>query len=115
MKKLWRDIVDEVRHLGIRTKIHVIVGLFVAVIGLLLFTSIHSVRLQTAFRQDLAASASAALNVERVNGLIYAIVMESRGIYMSTERAKVKEFADELLKRNRELAGVMKRWEETVL
>jgi len=114
MKKLWRDIVDEVRHLGIRTKIHVIVGLFVAVIGLLLFTSIHSVRLQTAFRQDLAASASAALNVERVNGLIYAIVMESRGIYMSTERMVVKRYSDALLKRNRELDSVVAEWQKTV-
>jgi methyl-accepting chemotaxis protein len=27
----------------------------------------------------------------------------------------VKKFADELLKRNHELAGIMTRWEETVL
>ena len=40
--------------------------------------------------------------------------MELRGIYMSTDRAKVKEYADELLKRNRELAGVMERWKQTI-
>ncbi|WP_247513131.1 hypothetical protein [Bradyrhizobium sp. 157] len=40
--------------------------------------------------------------------------MESRGIYMSTDRAKVKQYGDELLKRNRELTGVMERWKQTV-
>ncbi len=114
MTAILRDTVDEFRGTGIRRKAYAIGGLFVIVIALLLFTSIHSVRLQTAFRQDLATSASAALNVERVNGLIYAIVMESRGIYMSTERAIVGRYGDALLKRNRELASVVAEWQETV-
>jgi PAS domain S-box-containing protein len=114
MKKLWLDIVDEFRQLGIREKTYAIYGLFAVLIALLIFTSIHSVRLQTAFREDLATSASSALNIERVNGLIYAIVMESRGIYMSTERAKVKQYGDSLLKRNRELASVVGEWQTAV-
>jgi PAS domain S-box-containing protein len=76
--------------------------------------SIQSVRLQTAYRHLLASTATNAINIERVNGLIYAIVMESRGIYMSTDRPKVKQFGDELLKRNRELADVVAGWEQTV-
>jgi PAS domain S-box-containing protein len=54
--------------------------------------SIQSVRLQTAYRHLLASSATAAINIGRVNGLIYAIVMESRGIYISTDRTKAKQF-----------------------
>jgi hypothetical protein len=66
--------------------------------------SVQAVRLQSAFRDDVAAASTAAISIERVNGLIYAIVIESRGIYMSTERSKVRQFGDEMLKRNRELA-----------
>src|SRR6266436_4634737 len=102
MKKLWFDVVGEFHDLGIRAKIYTIGGLFVVLIALLLTISIHSVRLHTTYREDLATSANSALNIERVNGLIYAIVMESRGIYMSIERPIVKRYGDALLKRNRE-------------
>ena len=93
--------------LGIAEKIYGIVGLLVVV-------SIQSVRLQGAYRHLLADSATAAINTERVNGLIYAIVMESRGIYMSTNSAKAKPYSDQLLKRNRELADVVAGWEESL-
>src|ERR1700755_1795609 len=43
-------------------------------------------------------------NVERVNGLIYAVVMESRGIYMSTDIPTAKRYGDLLLKFNDRLA-----------
>jgi len=49
MKTLWLDTVDEFRRIGIRGKAYAIGGLFVIVIALLLFTSIHSVRLQRRF------------------------------------------------------------------
>ena len=110
MAGLRRSVID----LSVAEKSYAIVAGLVIVTSVLLVMSIQTVRLQTGYRHLQSSSAQAANNVGRVNGLIYAIVMESRGIYMSTERAKVKEYADELLKRNRELTGVMKRWEETV-
>jgi PAS domain S-box-containing protein len=73
--------------------------------------SVQSVRLQISYRHLQAASASAAINIGRVNGLIYAIVMESRGIYMSSDRTTIREYGDQLLKRNRELAEVMGTWQ----
>src|SRR5437660_9287128 len=36
---------------------------------------------------EIEAASLGALNVERVDGLIYAVVMESRGIYMSSDIA----------------------------
>jgi PAS domain S-box-containing protein len=100
--------------LSVTEKIYGIAAGLMVVTTVLMVMSIQSVRLQTGYRHLQASSAYAATNVGQVNGLIYAIVMESRGIYMSTDRAKVKQYADELLKRNRELAGVMERWKETV-
>jgi methyl-accepting chemotaxis protein len=56
----------------------------------------------------------AALNVQRVNSLVYAVVMESRGVYMSTEPATVKKFGDGLLKFNQQILGVVKNWESII-
>ncbi len=53
----------------------------------------------------------AALNVEHVNALVYAVVMESRGVYMSTQPADVKKFGDGLLKFNNNILAVVKDWE----
>ena len=56
----------------------------------------------------------AALNVQRVNSLVYAVVMESRGVYMSAEPADVKKYGDGLLKFNDQILGVVKNWEAIV-
>jgi methyl-accepting chemotaxis protein len=53
-------------------------------------------------------------NVERVNGLIYAVVMESRGIYMSPDIPTAKKFALGLLKFNDQIGGVVTEWQRTV-
>jgi methyl-accepting chemotaxis protein len=57
---------------------------------------------------------AAALNVERVNGLVYAVVMESRGVYMSDKPETVKKFGDGLLKFNDQIVGVVEKWQEIV-
>lgn len=114
IRAIAADLASGIDRLGVAGKIYGVVALLVVVTALLLVMSIQSVRLQTAYRHLLTTSSTAAVNVGRVNSLIYAIVMESRGIYMSADRAGAKPFEDELLKRNRELASVMAGWEETV-
>jgi PAS domain S-box-containing protein len=114
MNRLRDYLVNELRKLSIADRIFAIVVALAILTTLLLVMAIQSVRLQTAYRNQLATSATAALNIERVNGLIYAIVMESRGIYMSTDRAKVKVYADAILSRNRDLAKVVSEWQGTI-
>ena len=114
IRAIAADLASWIHDLGVAEKTYTIVAALVVVTTLLVAVSIQSVRLQTAYRQLLATSATAAINIERVNGLIYAIVMESRGVYMSTDRVNAKLFSDELLKRNRELADVVARWEATI-
>ncbi|MBR0753964.1 PAS-domain containing protein [Bradyrhizobium jicamae] len=96
--------------MSVAEKSYAIMGGLIIVTVVLLAMSIQTVRLQSGYQHLQTASMQAGDNVGRVNALIYAIVMESRGVYMSTERAKAKQFAEELLKRNRELAEVMKQW-----
>jgi PAS domain S-box-containing protein len=116
ISRTWKLLSDPAHALGnlrIAEKISAIVGLLVIVMTLLMVMSIQSVRLQSEYRRALATSAETAINIGRVKALIYAIVMESRGIYMSTDPGPVKRYADELLRRNRELAGVVAEWEKT--
>ena len=86
-------------------------ALLTAAIALLSdYNSSRSVELTGAIETANAA----ALNVERVNSLVYAVVMESRGVYMSTEPAVVKKYGDGLLKFNAQILDVVKRWETIV-
>lgn len=90
-----------------------IAGFLAIVTTFLLVMSVQTVRLQTSYRHMHATSAEAAINVGRINAMIYAIVMESRGIYMSSDRGAMKPFADALVRRNRELAVAVKSMERT--
>ena len=58
--------------------------------------------------------AKSAGNIERVNALVYAVVMESRGIYMSSDLPTVKKYAAGLLKFNDQIAVVVERWRKLV-
>src|SRR5262245_52337027 len=53
-------------------------------------------------------------NVERVNGLVYAVVMESRGIYMSPDIPTAKRYGDLLLKFNERIVRVVDTWRKNV-
>jgi methyl-accepting chemotaxis protein len=52
--------------------------------------------------------------VEQVNGLIYGVVMESRGVYMSPNVVTAKGYGENLLKLNDRIAVVVKEWEAVV-
>ncbi len=106
--KRWID------NLSVAEKLYSIVALLVVVTIFLLAMSIQTVRLQSSYRHLEASSSRAANDIGRVDALIYAVVMESRGVYMSTDRTMVKQYAEELLKRNRELAMATLELEETV-
>jgi PAS domain S-box-containing protein len=112
IRKLCDDFAHALRNLRVVEKVFGIGVLLVVVMTLLVAMSIQSVRLQSEYRRALAASSTAAINIGSVNALIYAIVMESRGIYMSKDPAAAKPFADELVRRNRELADLVTEWEK---
>ncbi|MGL9616771.1 PAS-domain containing protein [Bradyrhizobium sp. U531] len=100
--------------LSVAEKVYSIAAFLAIVTTFLLVMSVQSVRLQTTYRHMHSSSAAAAINVGRINALIYAAVMESRGIYMSTDRRAMMPFADGLVRRNRELADAVKSMERTV-
>ncbi len=74
----------------------------------------YNTQRSAALTEAIETANRAALNVQRVNSLVYAVVMESRGVYMSVDPADVKKFGDGLLKFNDQILGVVKNWESIV-
>ncbi len=100
--------------LSLATKLYSIFGLFALLTAATTALSGYNTRRNVELTEALDTANRAALNVERVNSLVYAIVMESRGVYMSTEPAVVKKYGDGLLKFNDQLLAVVKSWEAIV-
>ncbi len=95
-------------------KLYAIFALFALLTAAITALSDFNTRRGTELTEAIQTASLAALNVERVNSLVYAVVMESRGIYMSTEPAGVKKYGDGLLKFNNQILGVVKNWESIV-
>ena len=68
-----------------------LIALLTAAIAVL--SDYNTVR-NTELTRAIETASLAALNVERVNSLVYAVVMEFRGVYMSSEPADVKKYGD---------------------
>ena len=83
-------------------------AIFVAGIGIFTLYNFN----QSAERMRLASER--AIYAERINGLIYAVVMDSRGLYMGGAPEKMQKFADGLLENLKQLQADLARWEESV-
>ncbi|MBB4262073.1 MULTISPECIES: methyl-accepting chemotaxis protein [unclassified Bradyrhizobium] len=95
-------------------KLYAIFALFALLTAAIAMLSDYNSRRGADLTSAIETANAAALNVERVNSLVYAVVMESRGVYMSTEPAVVKKYGEGLLKFNAQILDVVKRWETIV-
>ena len=95
-------------------RLYAIFALFALLTAAIAMLSDYNSRRSADLTAAIETANAAALNVERVNSLVYAVVMESRGVYMSTEPGAVKKFGDGLLKFNDQIMGVVKKWEAIV-
>ena len=86
----------------------------IAFLGLLpvLGVALALVAVELSRRDDAALDrvARGTINLERVNGLVYAIVMESRGIYMSADWTAAEPFAKNLNRQLVDLQDVARAW-----
>ncbi|MCD9105522.1 methyl-accepting chemotaxis protein [Bradyrhizobium japonicum] len=96
------------------TKLYAIFALFALLTAAIALLSDYNSRRSAELTSAIETANAAALNVERVNSLVYAVVMESRVVYMSTEPAVVKKYGEGLLKFNAQILDVVKRWETIV-
>ena len=100
--------------LSLAAKLYVIFALFGLMTAAITVLSDYNARQNLALTAEIETANRAALNVERVNSLVYAVVMESRGVYMSADATAAKKFCDGLLAFNEQILGVVKRWEAIV-
>src|SRR4029077_5597541 len=100
--------------LSIAAKLYTIFALLATVtITLALMAALNS-RRNLALTDDFEKAFLGAQNVERVNGLVYAVVMESRGVYMSPDLTSGKRYGDLILKLNERIAQVVADWRKHV-
>jgi methyl-accepting chemotaxis protein len=95
--------------LSIAAKLYIIFTLLAVAAFALAGIAVINARHQAAMTADYGTSLSGTRNVERVNGLIYAVVMESRGIYMSSDIPGAKRYGALLLKFNERIADAPQR------
>jgi methyl-accepting chemotaxis protein len=95
-------------------KLYSIFALFALLTAAITALSEYNTRHSSELTHAIETANMAALSVERVNSLVYAVVMESRGIYMSTELPVVKKYGDGLQKFSGQLLDVVKKWESIV-
>jgi methyl-accepting chemotaxis protein len=101
--------------LSIAAKLYIIFTLLAVAAFALAGIAVINARHQAAMTADYETSLSGTRNVERVNGLVYAVVMESRGIYMSPDWKVAEPFGKLLLKRLAEMQEAAKHWQEKVV
>ncbi len=100
---------------SLAAKLYSIFGLFALLTAAITALSDYNTRRNTELTEAVANASRAALNVERINSLVYAVVMESRGVYMSTDPAVVKKYGEGLLAFNKRILDVVKNWQALVL
>src|ERR1043165_8666082 len=100
--------------LSIAGKLYTIFALLAtATIALAVLAVVNS-RQNTALTADFKQAFLGAQDVERVNGLVYAVVMESRGVCMSSDIPSAKRYGDLLLKFNERIAAIVAEWRTRV-
>jgi methyl-accepting chemotaxis protein len=70
---------------------------------------------QRSLTDELQALERSHALVERVNGLVYAVVMDSRGVYMSAKPEEAKKFADGQAKSLDKLTATLSDGEKVIL
>ena len=100
--------------LSIAAKLYAIFALMATTTIALSAVAVTAARHHQALTDEFESANAGTLNVERVNALIYAVVMESRGVYMSTDMPTSKIYADGILKFNKQIAKVVEDWKKSV-
>ncbi len=100
--------------LSIAVKLYAIFALMATATIALSVVAVTAARHHQDLTDEFESANAGTLNVERVNALIYAVVMESRGVYMSSDMPTSKIYADGILKFNKQIAKVVEDWKKSV-
>jgi methyl-accepting chemotaxis protein len=85
----------------------ILLSAFTAAVGIVAITGFQTYNAKV--REIYQASTRAVIS-ERVNTMIYAVVMDSRGIYMSATTAESEKYAPLVIQNLRKIEQLMKEW-----
>lgn len=100
--------------LSIATKLYAIFALLATVTIALAGVAAVNSREQVQLTSELDSAFAGVLNVERAQALIYAAVMESQAIFLTSDHALAKEKAASLTRFNERMSGVLKDWQRAL-
>src|SRR5947208_14328854 len=86
--------------LSIASKLYAIFALLATATVVLALVAVVTARRHAALTDEFESSLQGSQNVERINALIYAVVMESRGVYMSADAPTRQKYAEGLMRFN---------------
>jgi methyl-accepting chemotaxis protein len=98
------------RNLKIGAKIYAIVGLLSLVAALISWRGIEALRTYQADVQAMLSASDRSAHGLEVNGLIYAVVMDTRGTFMSRTPDEMEKYAKPLLANLHQMDDLMKGW-----
>ncbi len=90
-------MLNSLRNLRIGPKVYLLVGLQVAVAAVTGLIGLASMEDLASRSEAIERAAERQVLGEQINGLVLAVVMDSRGVYMSRDRAEVDKFGKPLL------------------
>src|SRR5262245_14004972 len=100
--------------LSIASKLYAIFALLATVTVALAIVAVFNARRHAALTGEFESAFAGALNVERVNALIYAAEMESRGIFLAPDLAAARVHAAHLRRVNDRIGDVVTEWQWSV-
>jgi methyl-accepting chemotaxis protein len=100
----------KITNLTIAAKIYGVVGFLAVVAGVIGWLGIDAMQRYEAQVDEMQRASHRAVLGERVNGLINSVVMDSRGIYMSRDRAEAEKYAKPLLAGLKKIEETMAAW-----
>jgi PAS domain S-box-containing protein len=114
MRALLRRFTKSLPSFSLNDKISAAAAAFAVLVALFTLGSLAALHEQRLFHDRFEVLAASSRNIERANAAIYAVVMESRGIYMSPDRNAARRYADSQLAKLQQLTKVVDEWQELV-
>jgi len=100
--------------LSIATKLYLTFSIMAVLVTSGSLLAIEKSRAYAELNDEFESAFRASRYLEHVNGLIYGVVMESRGVYMSPDISTAKRYGDGLLKLNAEIGEAVAQWSRFV-
>ncbi|KIL99144.1 hypothetical protein CCC_03362 [Paramagnetospirillum magnetotacticum MS-1] len=101
-------------HLSLKLRIFAAVGLVGLAAIAMALVGIRSMATYHQHVMEMESASQRAVIGEKVNGLINAVVMDSRGVYMSRDAKEAEKYAPAILKNTAEISRLMSQWSAMV-